>query len=299
VIKEHRYLAEQTLKAIEDAINADQGSSFRYFSGQILPQIKDAYDPDNTPFRSHLGASLIGGTCDRALWYGFRWYFVPNHQGRLVRLFNRGHLEEGRFIAALMTIGVQVYQSDANGKQYRISDCDGHFGGSTDGIAIGIPEYPQHYVLTEYKTHGEKSFKKLQSEGLKAAKFEHFVQMQTYMNKLNIDIGLYLAVNKNTDELYGEFIELNRNIAQIYTERASSIIHARTPPKKINKSPAWYECKFCDFKDICHNGAQPAVNCRTCMWSIPVENAEWQCLKYNCKLTKEQQLMGCQTWEQI
>ena len=44
--------------------------------------------------RAHLGASMIGRECNRALWYGFRWATVPNFPGRVLRLFKRGHDEE-------------------------------------------------------------------------------------------------------------------------------------------------------------------------------------------------------------
>lgn len=299
MIKENRHIAEQTLNAIAEAMAKDQGSSFRYYSGQLIPGLKDAYDSDNTPFRSHLGASMIGGKCDRALWYGFRWHTVPNHDGRLLRLFNRGHLEEGRFIAALMTIGVQIYQYDDKGTQFRISDIYGHFGGSTDGVAIGLPECPSHYVLTEFKTHGEKSFIKLQKEGVRESKFEHYVQMQIYMYKKGLQLALYMAVNKNTDEIYGEFITLNEPVAKIYIERAHSIIFAKTPPKKLSESPGWYECKFCDHFKLCHTDGHPSVNCRTCKFSEPVDEGLWQCNKYQIFPTKEQQLQGCQSWEPI
>jgi hypothetical protein len=297
MIKEHRFIAEKTLKAIEDTINKDQGSSFRYFSGQTIPNLKDPYDPDNTPFRSHLGASLIGGKCDRDLWYGFRWYKVSNHSGQLLRLFNRGHLEEGRFIAALMSIGATVYQYDQNGKQYKVSYLDGHFGGSTDGIAIGIPEVPNEYVLTEFKTHSEKSFKKLDNEGVRKAKFEHFVQMQIYMYEFRIRLALYMAVNKNTDEIYAEFIQADDNVARIYIERAKNIIDSPKPPKKISNNASWYECKFCSHHGICHEDETPALNCRTCMWSNPAKEATWVCNKFNCVIDKAQQLTGCPKWE--
>jgi len=37
-------------------------------------------------FRPHLGASLIGKDCERALWFDFRWTTVRRHPGRLLRL---------------------------------------------------------------------------------------------------------------------------------------------------------------------------------------------------------------------
>lgn len=300
-IPNNRYIAEKTLKAIEDAMNADQGSSFRYYSGQLIPTLKDAYEPNNPPFRSHLGASVIGRKCDREIWYGFRWYVVPKFSGRMLRLFNRGHLEEGRFIAALLTTGCQVYQYDNEGKQYRISDCLGHFGGSTDGVAFNIPDYINNWCLAEFKTHGEKSYVKLVDAGVREAKFEHYVQMQVYMFKLGLQVGLYLAVNKNTDEIYGELITLNEPIARLYIDRANTIINSKTPPKKLSENSSWYECKMCDKLGVCHNNEPPAFNCRTCKYSEPVADGKWVCTNggQNYPLTKEQQYNGCQLWTQI
>ena len=45
-------------------------------------------------FRSHLGASVIGNKCKRAIWFNFRWVKKPEFSGRQLRLFNRGHKEE-------------------------------------------------------------------------------------------------------------------------------------------------------------------------------------------------------------
>ena len=46
-------------------------------------------------FREHLGASVIGRECDRALWYEFRWITRAAQGGRMLRLFETGRLEEG------------------------------------------------------------------------------------------------------------------------------------------------------------------------------------------------------------
>ena len=58
---------------IEQKLQEDQGAKYRENLGKVIAHIGDAYSPDNTPFRSHMGASLIGGECKRAVWYGFRW----------------------------------------------------------------------------------------------------------------------------------------------------------------------------------------------------------------------------------
>ena len=49
--------------------------------------IYSAYETDQGDgFREHLGASLIGKPCERALWYDFRWVTVSRHEGRILRL---------------------------------------------------------------------------------------------------------------------------------------------------------------------------------------------------------------------
>lgn len=273
-------LAKKTVSAIDDAIKADQGNAFRAWLGKVINHIGDAYRQDEEPFRTHMGASQIGSECGRAIWYGFRWTSKPHFDGRMLRLFNRGHLEEARFIAMLLMIGVQVYQQDENGKQFRISDYGGHFGGSGDGVGVGIPDLPLNLpALLEFKTHNDKSFKKLKEPGgVRAAKFEHFVQMQTYMRKMKLTVALYGAVNKNDDELYMEIVTADYEFADTFFARAGKIIPIHAPPEKISKSPGWFACSWCDHKPVCHLGAEPARNCRTCEFAEPnIEDGKWWC----------------------
>jgi hypothetical protein len=292
------HLATKTVAAINEAIAADQGAQFRVHLGQILPHITDAYRGKDEGFRSHLGASLIGGVCDRKLWYGFRWASKPNFDGRILRLFNRGHLEEGRFIAMLLTINVQFWQQDTNGNQFRVSDAGGHFGGSTDGVALGIPDLdPTMPCLTEFKTHNDSSFKKLKKEGVQATKFEHYVQMQIYMKKLGLTVALYLAVNKNDDEVYGELVYLDNIIADRFINRGITLVFLPEAPAKINTSPGWFDCKFCDHRNVCHLSGDVEKNCRTCDASEPCGDGSWLCKAYGHAIPKEVQLTGCSTWE--
>lgn len=292
--------AVKTLKAIDDAMSADQGAAYRQHLQRVLPHIGDSYRGQDDPFRTHLGASVIGGECGRAIWYGFRWATVSKFKGRILRLFNRGHLEEGRFIAALLTIGVQIYQQDENGKQFRISDVGGHFGGSGDGVAIGIPDLPPGTpCLLEFKTHNDKSFQKLVKEGVRAAKFEHYVQMNTYMRKMGLPVALYGAVNKNDDDFYFEIVTLDTATADQFSDRARQIILLKEAPARISESPGWFACSWCDHKPVCHLKAAPARNCRTCKHSEARDDGNWYCTLpgFEQVIPKELQLTGCSHYE--
>lgn len=271
-------LATKTLEAIENAMVADQGASYRVWLGKVLPHIGDAYRAEDGGFRTHLGASVIGRECSREIWYGFHWYTKPKFKGQILRLFNRGHLEEGRIIALLLMIGCQVYQQDAEGKQYRISAVGGHFGGSGDGVALLIPDLPVGTAcLLEFKTHNQKSWDKLAAEGVRSAKFEHYVQMNVYMRKMGIAAALYVGVNKNTDALHMEIIYLDVELANRFIERGRSIILAPEPPKGIGTSAGWFGCKFCDHINVCHLKGTAEKNCRTCKYSEAKEDGTWLC----------------------
>lgn len=291
-------IATKTLEAIDLAMRADQGAKYRGLLRHVMPLAEDAYSEDEAPFRAHLGASLIGRKCNRELWYSFHWATLKNFDGRMLRLFNRGHLEEPRFVALLQMIGCKVHQYDANGKQFRIAGHMGHYGGSLDAVVEGCPDIPAEPVLGEFKTHNDKSFSKLLSDGVMSAKWEHFVQMQQYMGYYRLNWALYMATNKNDDAIHAEIVAFDPALYERYRARSVTIIDARDPPARINASPGWYECKFCDHHPVCHGDALPARNCRTCINSTAVPDGAWICSLNDAQLTKEQQFTGCNEYAQ-
>ena len=289
-------IANATLSAIEAALVKDQGATFRTLLGKHITSAGDAFRGESSPFRAHLGASLIGRECTRELWYSFHWATKNVFGGRMHRLFNRGHLEEPRFVALLEMIGCTVWQVDAQGKQFRVDGHRGHFGGSIDAVISGLPEMGTAPVLGEFKTHGDKSFKKLLDEGVQSAKWEHFVQMQTYMGKLRLPAALYMAVNKNDDEIYAEIVMFDQAVYERYQQRSVIVIDAVEAPKRINQSPGWFKCKFCDHKPVCHGTALPERNCRTCVHVKVGDNKTWTCTAHGRDLSEEDQLAGCPTY---
>lgn len=308
------WIAQRTLDAINAALAADGGNAYRRNLGRVLPHIGDAYRDDEDGYRTHLGASVIGGACERAVWYGYLWAHKrpprgkkgegqPAAEGRMLRLWNRGHLEEGRFIALLLTIGVQVFQQDANGKQFRMLDHAGHYSGSGDGFAMGVPDLPPGVpCLTEFKTHSEKSFQKLQLEGVRKAKPEHFTQMCTYMGRFGVVYALYVAVNKNTDELYAEIVMYDQAVDAAFTERARRLVfeHKQAPRRLRGAGPAYHTCKYlCDYPAVCFNTEAVDVNCRTCEHAAPspYEGGVWLCHKRQLRLDKAAQLAACDQYQ--
>lgn len=266
------------------------------------------------PPRIHLGASEIGKECERAIWYSFRWTKESKFEGRVLRLFDTGKLEENRFVADLNSIGADVRAFDIKtGKQFRLESYGGHFGGSLDGVLRGIVEAPKAWHVLEMKTHNEKSFKSLIENGVQKSKPEHYIQMQTYMGMSHdtpfpeigsINRAFYLAVNKNNDELYAERIHYDGQTYLQIQEKAKRIIFSQTPLTRIGLTPNFYKCKWCNFRGTCHGKInpkgeeipweKPAPTCRTCIHSTALEDGTWRCEKWNRILRPEEQRAGCE-----
>ena len=217
-----------------------------------------------------------------------------------MRLFQRGHLEEDRFIGYLESIGVKVLATDPEtGEQWRIKDVFGHFGGSMDGILYNVPLVEQFGltkddpVLAEFKTHGQKSFDELVAKGLAAAKPKHYQQMQTYMTKRGIKLGLYMAVNKNTDDLACFWVQAAPMVGAGLLGKAHDVITAPLPPMRINNSPSWFKCRFCDHRGVCHMGEPMEKTCRSCAFSKPIEGGEWYCAHWQSVIPYEHTKAGC------
>lgn len=245
--------------------------------------------------RPHLGASQIGKKCEREIWYRFRWVLPEKFPGRILRLFETGKLEEQRIVLNLRALGLVVRECDElSGRQFSYFAMGGHFGGSIDALGIGFEESPRKTHVLEFKTHNDKSFKVLVKLGLKSTKPEHYDQMQTYMYLSGYDRAVYIAVNKNTDEMYYERIKLDRKHAEEIVDKAGRVIYASVPPPRVSTSPMAPPCLFCNYKLYCRSGyGTPEFNCRTCLHSTAVEDGSWHCAHKGRSLSIEEQHQGC------
>ena len=242
-------IAHQTLKAIDEAIEVDQGVSF---TTSLLP-----FTINPPKQRKHLGASQIGKQCARELWYDFNNSSSIIHSSRILRLFNRGIREESIFISLLTLIGCKPH-----GFQTKMYDLEDNFGGSCDALIAHCPDYSEPLVV-EFKTANNSSFNSLagnnfpsipfKGKGLRENNFVHYVQLQIYMYKLDIPKGLYFVVNKNTDQLYAEIVDSDPETAIQYIARAKQIIFSDKPPPKINDSSSFFICKMCKHRELCHH----------------------------------------------
>lgn len=306
------YVATKTLAAIDAALVADGGAAYRANLGRVIGMLKDPYRAEvEHEHRSHLGISGLGHECDRKLWYGFHWFPkvrpIPSkgedptvNHARSIRLLNRGHLEEARFLALLLTIGCKIYQQDKDGEQFRVSDFGGHLGSAMDGVIEGCPDVPGEPILLEFKTAADKYQCKLTQEGVRLENPVHYVQAQTVMQKAGFRFTLYLSVNKNDDSLHGEIIPHDGHTADHHLARGKAAIFSPRPlPRMHNASPGFWKCRFCDHRQTCYNlprAPAPERNCRTCPNGEPQPDGAWACRKHGHILDTDAQRAGCPDW---
>ena len=283
------------------SLKTDRDKLEQLITDDVEEFCKEYYEADN---RNHLGASELGDQCFRKLYYKFRWFRKPNPSGRMRRLFNVGHQAEPRFIIYLRGIGFEVKEFNDDGKQFRISGCKSHYGGSLDGMCKAPEKYnldTDLILLNEFKTNGTgQGFASVNDKDLSKAKPKHYAQMCQYGEKYGLKYGLYMIENKNDSDIIFKIIELDWNYGKSLERKAEEIIFAQEPPPRIAENESFFDCKYCDdFKGICHHGEKPDKNCRTCRHSWPVEEGQWKCTRFNDIIPPDFIKTGCNDWNAI
>ena len=264
--------------------------------GQIYAAIKQR---QSRPMRlSRLGASGIGEECLRKIWMDWRGYGSVEFDGRMLRLFETGHLQEDRIVSDLKAAGYTVYEKDSNGEQFTFTDKTGHFVVKLDGVIKGIPSAENTPHVLEAKTHNKKSFDELEKKGVVISKPMHYYQVQAGMLFSGIERGLYFALGKDNEAIYVRRIKPDTHTQNDILKRIDILVNAEIRPARIGESDEAYPCRWCDFKEVCFDKKPPLKNCRTCEFSRPVEEGKWWCDHNDFNLPMELQLEGCESYVQ-
>lgn len=245
--------------------------------------------------RPHLGASLIASPCKRSLAYQYYWTHKKSVEGKLERIFRMGDAVEDLIVAALSTIGVGI-----TGSQDRVSDSTGHAGGSIDGIATNVPGFENERLLFEGKSMNHSNFLSMVKKGVQESKPVHYGQMQMYMGRLNLQYAMYVAMDKDNCKLHIEILPFDETEYNRLLSVEQDILHMEhiNELPRISNMSNWFECKFCDSKNVCHNGEKILENCRTCQHSEMHMKGQWRCaLKtHEDPLTVQDQKDGCKSY---
>lgn len=249
-------------------------------ANKVTIAIDDAIEKQNREQkpRDHLGMSSIGND-KRAVWHEYRWSFPNDFTGRVLRIFELGHILEEVVLDYLEKIGIEVHGRQPD--QINYSDHGGHFGGSLDGAGIGVPGAPKTWHVIEIKTANDSRFKSLKKDGYKKWSPTYYAQLQLYMHYSSMKRALVCVYNKNTSEIHTERLEYKKLEALGLIQKAKEVLDSEQIPVSTYTDRSWYEIanyKSDEYQAIYWGDELPAnVNCRNCRFHMTDIDATHGC----------------------
>ena len=253
---------------------------------------------DTDLYLGRLGSSFIGEECVRQIWLDWRGFAREQFEGRMLRLFETGHLQEERIVNDLRRAGFAVWDKREDGRQYEYTDTSGHFITKVDGVIKDVPESEKPHVL-EVKTHNKNSFSGLVKKGVQESKPLHYSQVQISMALGGFTRALYVAVCKDDEQFYVERIKEDPIEQKKLQQKIIKLVDARLRPAGISDDGSSFGCKFCSMKAVCTKEAEPLRHCRTCTMCTPGEEGKWVCELNRHTLTFDEQRAGCEHYEAL
>ncbi len=209
--------------------------------------------------RRYLGASRLGVSCERVLQFEYAQAPVDSgreYSGRLLRIFQRGHVMEDCTAGWLREAGFDLRTSKADGEQFGFSVANGRLQGHIDGVIVGGPEGFAYPALWENKCLGSKSWRELEKNSLAVAKPVYAAQVAVYQAYLDLHAhpALFTALNADTMEIYTERVPFDAGLAQRMSDRAAKVITATEAGELLPRSftdATHFECRMCAWQDRC------------------------------------------------
>jgi hypothetical protein len=187
-----------------------------------------------------------------------------------IRDSDMGHAIEEHVAKNLRAAGFNLITHTPDGGQYGFALAkhpetgEARYKGHCDGIVVDGPasigsekdsiklKYP---FLWENKSASNKKFEKFKAEGVERSHPQYYGQIQQYQNFLQLfeNPALLTMVNRDTGELYPEFVRFNQRHCQATIDRAARVLEAKGPLvlERAADDYAKLPCRFCDYVEHC------------------------------------------------
>lgn len=249
--------------------------------------------------RAYLGMSAIGAKCERMLWYQFRWVAKPAFDAVTLKRFDDGHRSETVIVKRLKaTPGLEVHDVADDGQQFGFKDFGGHFSGHMDGVILGLVQAPKTWHVLEIKASEkwqdlDKARKKVgEKHALAEWNPTYYAQAVLYMDYAELDRHYLVCGSAGARRETAVRTDADPAFAAILKNKAERIIFSDEAPKRIGSADS-FDCRFCDFKAICHDGILADRTCRTCLHVSPLREGGWKCAQFGHELSRDDQEAGC------
>jgi len=189
------------------------------------------------------------GKCSRAVFFKFKNAPRKQIEPNILRLFDHGDAIHKLIMRPLLsTRDVHVVASEVNIPPQEL------VSGRADAI---ISDTKQLYVLDI------KSMNSMIFRNLSQPKQENVEQLQLYLHYFKIPKGILLYVNKDNQQLKEFMINYNQTQAEFLLNNLTKLkkqIDSNTIPSRIPDYPDSWQCRYCQFREICNMGAPDEMN---------------------------------------
>mgnify|MGYP001617259992 CR=1 FL=1 len=180
------------------------------------------------------------GKCPRSLFFKFKKAPREAMEAKVLRMFDHGDYIHQLIMKPLFGMReINVVASEVNIPPQEL------ISGRADAI---LSDGKELYVLDI------KSMNSMIFRNLAEPKEENIDQIQLYLHYFKIPRGILLYVNKDTQELKEFEISYSANRALALLNNLNALktkIDANTIPDRMIGYPDDWQCKYCQFKEIC------------------------------------------------
>ena len=112
--------------------------------------------------------------------------------------------------------------------------------------------------LWENKSANSKKFNEIVKRGVAKANPAYAGQLAIYQAYMDLteNPALFTVYNKDTSDIYYEFVPFNKVLAQKMSDNGVEIIQATDSNEllpRVAASSDFYTCKFCEYHNTCWN----------------------------------------------
>ena len=212
--------------------------------------------------RDYIGASIIGGSCERQVQYHAMHAERNPGKGfppRVLRCFERGHWLEAYAVKLIRKAGFVLLDIDpTTGKQWEFKTLGDRVAGHCDGIITwwrGQGESPIPLpALWECKCLNHKSTAKALKDKIRVSHPKYFYQVQLYMGEFKLSQCLFSICDADTMEFHHELVQFEPAVHASMLARGQRLINAIDHGEMLVRGfmdRTSFDCKYCDWARFC------------------------------------------------
>ena len=223
-------------------------------SANMLKELIDKFYLDRERERKERGKERTrfyiseAGKCPRSIFFRFKQAPAREIEAERLRLFEHGNYIHQLILRPLFSLRlIRATEVDISPQEI--------ITGRADAI-ISVNGEP--HVLDIKSISGRMNLEKM-----KEPKIEDCYQIQLYLHYFGIKKGILLYLNKDTQELREFPITYNNELVKKLLanfEKLKSKIESDIVPPRLIDFPEGWQCRYCEFGEICRMAGANEVN---------------------------------------